>query len=110
MKTKNLISQFLILVLISLLTMTTSCTKSEEEKEMYKQEEGIVINDGPPAVDGHGWIISIEEKLYEPKEQLDSEFLIDSLKVYVEYKLTGQLGYNGEIPYKQIEIKSIIKR
>ncbi len=110
MKTKNLIFQILILVLISLLTITTSCTKSEEEKEMYKQEEGIVINDGSPAVDGCGWQIKIKENYYEPKEQLDSEFLIDKLKVYVEYKLTGQLGHNCEIQYKQIEIKSIKKR
>ncbi len=110
MKNNNLILQILILVLISLLTMTTSCTKCEEEKEMYKQEEGIVINDGSQAVDGCGWQIRIKENNYEPKEQLDSEFLIDSLKVYVEYKLTGQLGHNGDNPYKQIEIKSIIKR
>ncbi len=87
----------------------SSCHKTDEDSNI-NWVEGLVINDGSPALDGCGWIISVQDKLYEPKQPLDSEFRYDSLKVYVDFVLTGQNGKNCWGSLGQIDIKNIKKR
>ncbi len=98
--------QIIFIVLIS--TLSFSCTKETQENSQWK--EAIVKNDGSPSVDGCGWVVIVQDTLYEPKTLIDSIFRFDSLEILLKYNLTGNHGFNcwGQLP--QIDIKDIKKR
>lgn len=98
----------LILIVFILISVFSSCNKEEKESEYWT--EAYVINDGSPALDGCGIVLSISDTLYEPKTPIDSIYAIDSLPVFVKYELTGQNGGFCWAMLKQISIAEIKKR
>ncbi|HHB52519.1 MAG TPA: hypothetical protein ENK75_05695 [Saprospiraceae bacterium] len=107
---KNLLVLILLFAIIFIsATVISSCHK-KDPNENINWIEGLVINDGSPAVDGCGWVIVVQDKRYEPKQQLDSEFRYDSLKIEVDFVLTDKNGNYCFGSLKQIDIKHIRKR
>jgi hypothetical protein len=96
---------FSILIVLSIFL---SCNKNDEENNNWK--EGLIFYDGWQAVDGCGWVISIQNVRHEPKDGLDSYFLVDSLEVLVDYTLTGDNGMNCWASLKQISVNNIKKK
>jgi hypothetical protein len=70
-----------------------------------------VIFDGSPAVDGCGWLIHHDQNFHTPVN-LDSLFMIDSLKVILSYNIlesTWNCGWR-QLGYREIEIVEIEKQ
>lgn len=91
-----------LLVIALALFSFTACDKDENEAYAY------VINLGPEALDGCGWVLRIDNVDYSPVN-LSTEFQQDSLYVEVEYDLLESKHVCGlqatEIP--EIEIEEI---
>lgn len=76
--------------------------------EISEAQKAIVLFAGDPAVDGCGWLLDIENKLYAPVN-LNPKFQVDSLGVTVKYEVQpGTWNCGWRTPgYQKIEIKEI---
>jgi hypothetical protein len=76
--------------------------------EIAGTQKAIVVFGGDPSVDGCGWLLSIDDKLYYPVN-LKAAYQVDSLKVSVKYETqTGTWNCGWRNPgYEKIEIKEI---
>lgn len=90
-----------IALFVSILFLSFSCNKE-------KAVSGTVLDYGPLAVDGCGWVIQVGEGIFHPTN-LDPQYQIDNLKIKFNYKLLGSDFYCGLLPtiYEEIEILSI---
>ena len=99
-----------IIIIISLFTILVtssfSCKKSQETDLL--KANGLILYYGDPAVDGCGWMIKINDKVYSPTI-LEADFQEDSLRVAINYYVldsTWNCGWRDP-GYKIIEIVEI---
>jgi hypothetical protein len=91
-----------------------SCESQSPLDEVPAEQRNVsalVIFDGSPAVDGCGWLIHHDQNFHTPVN-LDSLFMIDSLKVILSYNIlesTWNCGWR-QLGYREIEIVEIEKQ
>lgn len=97
------------ILIICLLFLCFACNKNNESN--YLTNNGLIYFTGELALDGCGWLITIDSVVYAPDE-LDSAYQIDSLPVIIKYEMLNTsfiCGWSGNgIP--QIEIVKIEKQ
>ena len=91
-----------------------SCTRSRdfntcEHKNGYK--DAVILDTGPLASDGCGWVVRVGDDQYYHPENLDEKFWQNDLQVQVCYELTTDKFYCGIAgnPMPVIRIYSIKK-
>lgn len=73
-----------------------------------RTEEAIIFDTGSIALDGCGWIISMQPGQFSPLS-LPSSFQIDSLPVTIDYRQLNSTFQCGLVPsvYTQIDVEAI---
>lgn len=81
-----------------------------DDRDRHDIFNAEVLYLGAPEVDGCGWLIRINDKLYHP-ENLADEFKVNNLSVLVEFIRTREVFRcgRGGTPYNSIHIISIRK-
>ncbi|WKV10860.1 hypothetical protein [Marivirga harenae] len=79
--------------------------------EGQRDVEALVFYDGNPGVDGCGWLI-LHDQNFHATVNLDSVFMIDSLKVVLTYSFLESNRFCGwrDSGYREIEILEIEKQ
>jgi hypothetical protein len=107
MKTKKRLIPVLLLCFILLTAI--NCHSDNNDDNLV---QGLVIDLGDPSVDGCGWGIKIDIKVFKPLE-LPVEFQNDSLPVRLQYTLLEDsinCGLLLQQVYPQIKIIKIQKK
>ena len=94
-----------ITLVFILLQMAFKC----EDQHTLDLQEATIVNSGPVAADGCGWLILIDEEEYSPTN-LEEQYQKAGLKVKVEARLLDtefQCGMNPDHKLPMIEIISI---
>ena len=108
MKIKMKLSSILLLCFILFIALNCHCDNNDNDNLI----QGLVIDLGDPSVDGCGWGIKIDIKVFKPLE-LPVEFHHDSLPVLLQYTLMGDSTNCGLLlqqVYPQIKISKIQKK
>jgi len=106
---KNFIKILLIFSVLPIMVINCQNEVAALEK-ISETPKATIVFAGDPSVDGCGWLLSIENKLYHPVN-LASDYKVDSLKVSIKYELqsgTWTCGWRSP-GYENIEIKEIKK-
>jgi hypothetical protein len=89
--------------------MPVGCRNDMEPADEFSgTQKAIVLFEGDPSVDGCGWLLSVNNKLYYPVN-LQAAYHVDSLRVSVKYEVkTGTWTCGWRTPgYEKIEITQI---
>ncbi|ADQ18084.1 hypothetical protein [Leadbetterella byssophila] len=99
----------ILLVCSALPIMAVDCRSDVKAlSEISEVQKAVIVFAGDPAVDGCGWLLNIENKLYAPVN-LNAKFQVDSLTVSVKYEIqSGTWNCGWRSPgYQKIDIKEI---
>lgn len=74
-----------------------SCKKAGNTKQVLTAD-ATIINEGPPAADGCGWLIKIDatDSIYNAPN-LDAKYQVDNLKLNITYHKLSTRFYCGDI-------------
>lgn len=106
---KKLLLKFSLLALV-VTTAILSCKKEEDSNLIIAN--ATVIDAGPIATDGCGWLLKLDTVTYSPTN-LPDKFKVADAKVTVNYNLLKtrtQCGLAAHLGYTQIDIKNIKSR
>lgn len=100
-----------LFIFAGLILFAASCLKLDYRYDIHDNrltKEAEVIFSGAPEVDGCGWLIRINDKLYHP-ESLDDVYKVDNLPVQIEYTGSREIYRcgRGGTPFSSIRILRI---
>ncbi len=107
-----------IICVVMLFTLAIlSCKKNNNTAQMVTAD-ATIINEGPVAADGCGWVVRINgsDSTYSPTN-LAAQYQVDSLQVHIKYQRLSQRFLCGfinlpksEAGIPEIQINSISKK
>jgi hypothetical protein len=108
--------QHLFFATLALLILTALSCKKNDNSSSVKSMDAIVINTGPQAADGCGWLIKAANDSIYNATNLTSQYQVDSLKVHITYRKLAPRFYCGNIVrtlnpgITEIQLNTITKR
>lgn len=98
---------YLLLMALINLGLNSGCEKEEQ------WVDAIVLDFGSPSVDGCGFVLEIEGKIYFPVN-LEEKYQVDKKEVRLQYRVLGDMQTCGfphsGVEYQKISIREIRDR
>jgi hypothetical protein len=112
----NLYHKSVLSILALSVCAILSCKKSDHSTTILNVD-ATIINTGPQAADGCGWLIQTEspDSTFSVPE-LPAKYMINNLKVHIAYHKLATRFYCGQLPaakdpgITEIELDAIAKR